>query len=659
MPNTIRHLVNASGNPFDQAELRTLREALNSLVDMERTSYRDENAKSIYTHTSRKVLIVSGPGTGKSYIFKKRIIHWLDLDDSAEILAVSFVRKLVADLENDIKGEDDLSDQHKGQVDVSTLHKYARSIVEQNHGVSRLRFEPFLKIMVEVWLPIVWKDVLLLAEETDEVTFSIKEFNKQLHDFSLNTSQGWRHIQRTYFKLSKFYNAVGFADLINYAEKALEENPQLVRHQYFIVDEFQDFNTAEEKFIKRLTETSTGILTVGDDDQVLYEELKSGKASLIRDLYQNEEFANAMLPFCGRSSFHIVNTAQSFIKQSADPDCIEKIYLPLSTTAHNEKVQIIGCATPTTAVDYIKKFIDEHAAEIEERKIKLEEGQSKDPFLLILSPTKKFTFFRSSNADKTLMGIVENYKGKNAKFSEDYYKVLTYFSLSNHPTNNFTFRKVLYFENTDFDVVNELIKECLISDKKFYELTNQDLINETLNKCQKVKDILNSSRSLMEKTDLLSNEIVIENKDELKRDLERNSIDENQIVLVEHQEDEDAEQAELDIKPMSAVELLTIVGSKGLSADHVMIIGFDDVNMVRIKKNAFYVAMTRARKSLHLITSLGAGGSQRPHDFLGDLPESHLQFFQYKKTDGTKKSFDTRDAFINNLAGQQAYKRNV
>ena len=55
---------------------------------------------------------------------------------------------------------------------------------------------------------------------------------------------------------------------------------------------------------------------------------------------------------------------------------------------------------------------------------------------------------------------------------------------------------------------------------------------------------------------------------------------------------------------MSAVELMTIVGSKGLSADHVIIIGFDNVNMSWVTRNAFFVATTRARRSVHLMTAL-------------------------------------------------------
>jgi UvrD-like helicase family protein len=105
---------------------------------------------------------------------------------------------------------------------------------------------------------------------------------------------------------------------------------------------------------------------------------------------------------------------------------------------------------------------------------------------------------------------------------------------------------------------------------------------------------------------------------------------------------------------MSAVELMTIVGAKGLSADHVIIIGFDNVNMSWVTRNAFFVAKTRARKSLHLITALKAGGAAGPHGFLDHLPDAHLEFSRYTKGDLTKKSCGGRAGFLRYLANLAA-----
>src|SRR5438552_4821140 len=120
----------------------------------------------------------------------------------------------------------------------------------------------------------------------------MKELDKQIHNYSYSDEPAWKALRDTYFVLSQFYNAAGFADLIIAAREALAEDETLVRDELFIIDEYQDFNEAEERLLMQLTKAATNILLVGDDDQVLYETLKSGKASLIRRLYSDPTIVN-------------------------------------------------------------------------------------------------------------------------------------------------------------------------------------------------------------------------------------------------------------------------------------------------------------------------------------------------------------------------------
>ncbi len=136
----------------------------------------------------------------------------------------------------------------------------------------------------------------------------------------------------------------------------------------------------------------------------------------------------------------------------------------------------------------------------------------------------------------------------------------------------------------------------------------------------------------------------------LQRDLERHGVDKQRIEAIEHQDEEEAELEEIQVKQLSAVELMTIVGAKGLSADHVIIIGFDNVNMNWVTRNAFFVAKTRARKSLHIITALKAGGAAGPHSFLEHLPDAHLEFSRYTKGTRTQLACGGRNGFLRYLA---------
>jgi len=307
-----RHLINEAGDAFDTEELESLAKELDSLDEKGRKAFRDANAEAIATHSGSEILIVAGPGTGKSTLFKRRALHWLEEKPTATILAASFVRKLVTDLQSDIQNDEKLTDDQKKRVDVYTLHKYARSVVEQNHGTKAWPFAPHFRIIGQDWKEIVWHDVLVLCD-LNPATYSWKTFEKQLHDNLFDEAAPWQKLKQNYFILCQFYNAAGFSDIILRAREALAENPKLTRHLFFIFDEYQDFNASEENLLEEMTKDASGTLIVGDDDQVLYETLKSWKASLIRSIYKNTDIINAMLPYCGRCDFHIAHAARHFI----------------------------------------------------------------------------------------------------------------------------------------------------------------------------------------------------------------------------------------------------------------------------------------------------------------------------------------------------------
>ena len=644
----MRHLINNNGTPFESTELQTLRGELDALDDFDRTEYRNQNALAIAQHEAIKFLIVSGPGTGKSHLFLNRINYWYQQDTQAKVFVTSFVRKLVADLQNDIVGDTQLSIGQKSKITASTLHKFARSIVEKNHGTTEWGFQPHFRIIGQFWKDVMWGDVLAFYPGLERGVYAWKKFEEQLHDADFDESAEWQGLKETYFKLCQFYNAAGFADLILRAKDALAENVDLNESNYFIIDEYQDFNASEDALINQLVSEPKGLLVVGDDEQVLYEKLKSGKPTLIRNLYRNNNYANGMLPFCGRSSFYITKSAGHFIQQNREAECIEKIYLPIKKTDDNPKVQVIACATSPTAVDYIEKFVADNKTAIDERKAKLTEGEEKDAFLLILTPAKEVNFYGESK--EKIASIAAEYQAENRYFSEDYYKILSYYSLANNPQNNFTFRKVLHYENIAEVRAHELIESAMQNNQNFCDLESEETKN-AIQKCNEIKAILEANdQTIEQEIESIARHIAVTDQNRLKEDIERKPINQEKVTEIEHQEEEELE--EIEVRKMGAVELMTIVGSKGLSADHVLIIGFDNVNMSWITKNAFYVAMTRARKSLHILTALKSGGARQAHNFLEQLSDEHAEYYSYKKSNRTKNQLQGKQgfkAYLNNL----------
>jgi superfamily I DNA/RNA helicase len=220
-------LLNDSGLAFDDAVLGELDGVLRELETASREAFRNRNAREIATSSPARILVVAGPGTGKSYLFLERIRDWLKRFPGERIYVSSFVRKLVRDLRSDI-GTSSLSPAEKTLVTVTTLHGLARSLLEQNGGTRELPLRPYIRIIGQAWKETVWGDALSLHRELSPEPFSTLE--RQFHDRTLSSDEPWPLLRDAYFRVCRFYNAVGFADLISACHRgpAGESRPQRV-----------------------------------------------------------------------------------------------------------------------------------------------------------------------------------------------------------------------------------------------------------------------------------------------------------------------------------------------------------------------------------------------------------------------------------------------
>ena len=621
LPST---LIRSDGSSFAE-QLAESAAGLEALTNPERVAYRDANSRAISTDAGARLLIVAGPGSGKSYLFLDRIRHWLGQYSDARIYVTSFVRKLVKDLDKEIAAKIDAGDARR--VDVSTLHTLARSLLERNGGTAELPLKAHVAVMAG-WSDLVWKDVLEFHPALSSGTYSRSAFEAQLNEEAVLDTPEWRELRATFDGLRVLYNAVGFADMIVSARTAVVENPSLIEHALWIVDEFQDFNASEEHLVRAVTDKASGLLIAGDDEQALYKELKSSLPEIIISYYENSEFANAMLPYSSRCSYHVCLAASKFIESNREEGAIAKIYLPLIEDPKAPKVQVVAVATPTSAVDYIRGFIEEHQAELEAHQIEMIAGEETDAFLLILTPTRGVTFYKSRGADEELHKLVDEWSDPAVSHSPDYWKVANFYAVAQNASDNFALRKVLDYEGLSVPAAHELLVQALDTKTALADVES-DAVAAAIEKCQGIAAIIDADDlSPHAKADQCADLIAIDDRERLAVELDADPISKAT------DEGEDATETGGGASP---VELLTIVGAKGLSAKHVIVLGCDDVNLAHTTPLGFYVALTRARKSLHLITAAKAGGAKSPHQFLSDLPEECCEIVVHKKTGSNER----------------------
>lgn len=614
-------LTKAESESFDDSDISSIEEGLSDLGNAERVEFRNQNARTIASDESPRMLVVAGPGAGKSFLFMDRIRSWLSGDTKGRIHVASFVRKLVVDLKTDVETLE--SDQVK-RVEVSTLHSLARSLIERNGGSSSHPLGPYIRIISKYWEDVVWADVWSLSELPD---VSLENLKAQFHDDVIPTDPPWPTVRNDYFRVCRFYNSVGFADSIVLAREAVLDNPELVEPDLWIFDEFQDFNTAEKNLIQALTSNSRGVLLAGDDDQAVYQELKASHPEIIRNYFKSTEFAKALLPFCSRCSHHIALAGRAFLRKHQEPDSIPKVFLPLTVDEDDSPVQVVGFAHPSGMASYIETFVAEHGTDIEQRQEAIRNGQAKDPYLLILSFSRNLSYL-GPNPESRVESIAGEWEIADSGPGPDYFLALLYARAGKYANDNFTVRKVLHYDNVPDEVVHPVLARALQSGKSLAEEGASEF-SESLARCRQVLAILNDGDAdSAEKTRDLAEIISLEDEARFAGDLTEFPVEEGGSYSRDEEEEVFTPQS------LAAVEILSMAGAKGLSADHVIVIGCDQLNMGYASPQLFFVTLTRARTSLHLLTSLKAQGGSKPHSYLADLPDDHCSYFSSTKSKG-------------------------
>jgi superfamily I DNA/RNA helicase len=646
------HLLQLDGSSF--AGLGEVADLLGALDNAERKTYRNANASAIACAETARLVVIAGPGAGKSHLFIERIEYWLATNPGERIYVATFVRKLINDLAADI--EKRLSEDDQLRVSASTLHTLARSLLERAQGTQAWPLQKHIRIIDARWAPIIWQDVLAFHEQLNPTNYRLKDLEHQLHTESFDDSEDWNALRGTYRQLSQFFNAVGFAYLIRLAREAAEQQPELIEHRYWIIDEYQDFNPSEDHLIRVLRAEAAGTVLAGDDEQALYKALKASDPSIIIGHYEDTSFAKAMLPFCSRCSYYICGAASAFIQKHRDEAAIEKIYLPLEVKEEADRVHVIATASPSGAVDYVRRFLEEHKVDYDAYLAKREAGEDTDPFLLILSVSGALTITRKTGEDGELRELVAEYAQHGSGRSGGYYKILAYATAGWHENDNFAWRKVLHFEGVSIEDAHALIVEAIEQKSSLSSVVRKGSL-EILDRATAVAEILDDlegreedvARQLAELVDL-DGEIA-----ELAEELANHP-----IVQSSARSDEDHEATET-VGLVDSVALMTITGSKGLSAHNVIILGCDDVNMGNyIGTLPFFVALTRARESLHLVTATKANGAKEIHPFVLDLPPDCCDYGVYKKGDRTIEALSTAEALVKRVstwAWQQTHRR--
>ncbi len=239
------------------------------------------------------VLIIAGPGSGKTRVLTYRIAYMLSETsphiDPHNILAVTFTNKAAKEM--------------RERLDKLLVQTFGEGKMAQYLTVGT--FHSFCVRLLRVEATTIGLDRNFTIYDHDEQISIIKESFKALgindKQYSPNAAlslisnaksklispKGFQEAAKSYFeevtarvyaKYEEFLqtnHSLDFDDLINKAVQMFEQRPDILeryqeRYRYIMVDEYQDTNHAQYRLIKLLAQKYQNLCVVGDDDQSIY-----------------------------------------------------------------------------------------------------------------------------------------------------------------------------------------------------------------------------------------------------------------------------------------------------------------------------------------------------------------------------------------------------
>ena len=231
------------------------------------------------------LLVLAGAGSGKTRVLTTRIAHLIEQHgtDPREILAVTFTNKAAGEMRERIAR---LLGTAPAGMWVGTFHAIGARIVRaQAHLVGRTpAFTIFdeddtLAVVKRVMerLNISTKErppqsILASISDAKNALVSPDEYERLALDAHAKSAA---QVYRALEPAMRQANAVSFDDLLTLPVQLLEQHEALLaryrkRFQYVLVDEYQDTNRAQYRFIALLGGSHGNVAVVGDDDQSIY-----------------------------------------------------------------------------------------------------------------------------------------------------------------------------------------------------------------------------------------------------------------------------------------------------------------------------------------------------------------------------------------------------
>jgi len=294
----------------------------------------NKNQKEAIINLEGPCLIVAGAGSGKTKVLTSRVVHIIKEKKAwpNQILCVTFTNKAAREMQNRIASL--LKEKQTSIPWLGTFHAVSAKLLRRHAEAVGLNSR-FTIIDQEDQLRLIKN--ICKAENIDIkkitpqfiLSFINQWKNKGLLPKNVVTKRGIP-LEKAILNVYKFYqeklqilNSCDFGDLILLCVNMFENHQDILElylnnFKYILVDEYQDSNYIQSKWLNLLSKKNNNICCVGDDDQSIY----SWRGAEIKNfldfkkVYKNTKIIRLEQNY--RSTQNILSAASGLISKNND-----------------------------------------------------------------------------------------------------------------------------------------------------------------------------------------------------------------------------------------------------------------------------------------------------------------------------------------------------
>lgn len=567
-----------------------------------------------YKYDGGPVLLLAGPGTGKTWQLAQRIKFLIsDKGSSAdEITMITFTSEAAKGMRAKLeeKGSSEYIEPEKRPSRIFTMHSLGHQILSENLSKVGLKEDFYVVEDSRIREPIMRDAAILLGYSEKDA----KEAFKDRTVANAQASEKSKQIVQKYEEILRACNSIDHDDQINLACKLLKEDESILKKysqnsKYLLVDEYQDINQGQYELIELLSKGNrTGLFVVGDDDQSIYS-FRGGTPTFIRN-FKNHFGASSVIiqmQTSRRCPANILDCANSIVAEFDSQRLQKGNYIYKKTDPG--KVVVHDCPSDDREAEIIGAILkgDSESLDLCDRCKRLPKRTyfilvpNKNYSQKIQQKLKHFGIAFDSKFGETNKGfspfvLIKDWAKKSSSFQTRQIIELLIESgaIENLPNSKVKLKQKIDARARGLKDIASIWSKVITDHKSFSEILGGEVKNNAI-----IKEIFEKLQELK-----LSYE-----KGKVPDFLQKVALYTKPWSSIDNFFDNISNEAVRSSSHGPHVRILTLQSSKGLQANLVFIIGMEEDAIPRKTSSdealaeearLFFVGMTRAEDQLHL-----------------------------------------------------------